>query len=374
MESCEKLYGLGPKEILEHILNSVIKITEVNDLKTLLSLLSDMAHKLVPSDRCTVWVYDSKRKVLCSEIADGVDRIEISSSMGISSYAFMTGIPLIVNDPYNDSRFNSQTDKSTGYNTKNIIAIPLKNSKGETIGVFQALNKLSEEGFTDSDLNMLYLVTVYIAREVDAALLREEINSTQREIIHTLAETGEMRSKETGNHVKRVAEYCTLLAKEVGLSETQQNIIRISSPLHDIGKIAIPDAILLKPGKFEPHERKIMETHAALGYDMLKHSERVVLKAAATIAVQHHEKWDGTGYPAGLAGEQIHIYGRIAALADVFDALGSDRCYKKAWEFEKIVNLFRNESGKHFDPQLAEIFLDNQQSFKDIGEKYKDEF
>ncbi len=373
MESSEKLYGRGPQEVLAHIMNSVIEIAETSDLKKLLYLFSDMAHKLVPADRCTVWVYDSQRQVLCSEVADGVEKIETPSSRGISSHAFNFGTPVIVNDPYNDKRFNPLTDQQTGYKTRNILAIPLKNASGEAVGVFQALNKQGGENFTENDLNMLLLVTVYLAREIDAALLREEIESTQREIIYTLAETGEMRSKETGNHVKRVAEYCSFIAKEVGLSEKQQNIIKVSSPLHDIGKVAIPDAVLLKPGKFDSHERKVMETHAVLGYDMLKHSRRVILNAAATIALGHHEKWDGTGYPKALKGEQIHLYSRITAVADVFDALVSDRCYKKAWPFEKIVGLFKEESGKHFDPTLAAVFLDNKDQFKAIREKYSDE-
>lgn len=369
-----EIYGYNSKNILQHILQCISSIAEAKDLDTLLLLLSDMAHRLVPSDRCTIWVYDTERKVLWSKVADGVDRIETPSYSGVASHALLEGVPFIINDPYNDPRFNPRIDKQTGYKTKNILAIPLKNSDGETVGVFQALNKLDGTDFSESDLNLLLLVAVYIAREIDAAILKEEIEATQREIIYTLAETGEMRSKETGNHVKRVAEYCYFIAKEIGLSEREMDIIKISSTLHDIGKIAIPDSVLLKPGRLTADERVIMETHANLGYDMLKHSKRKILEAAATIASGHHEKWNGMGYPNNLKEKDIPIFARITAVADVYDALASDRCYKKAWPYDKIVTLFQEERGNHFDPQLTDIYLDNQDVFNNIKEKYRDEF
>ena len=144
--------------------------------------------------------------------------------------------------------------------------------------------------------------------------------------------------------------------------------------MHDIGKVAIPDAILNKPARFNDSERLVMNTHAKLGYDMLKSSNRALLKAAATVAYEHHEKFDGTGYPRKLVADEIHIYGRITALADVFDALGSDRVYKKAWEDEKIFELFKEEKGKHFDPKLVELFFENLDKFLEIREKFADRF
>lgn len=204
--------------------------------------------------------------------------------------------------------------------------------------------------------------------------LQNEIEETQKEVVFTMGAIGESRSKETGNHVKRVAEYSKLLALYYGLDEQQAELLKQASPMHDIGKVAIPDAILNKPGRFEPHERCIMETHAQLGYEMLKHSSRPLLEAAATIAYEHHEKWNGTGYPQGLSGEKIHIYGRITALADVFDALGSDRCYKEAWSDERIFDLFQKERGEHFDPALVDIFFKHLDEFLLIRDKFKDIF
>ncbi|GKT30773.1 hypothetical protein ADUPG1_001690 [Aduncisulcus paluster] len=142
--------------------------------------------------------------------------------------------------------------------------------------------------------------------------------------------------------------------------------------MHDIGKVAIPDAILNKPGRFDEEERRVMDTHAKLGYEMLKNSHRPLLQLAATVAYEHHEKWDGSGYPRKLQGEDIHIAGRITAVADVFDALGSDRVYKKAWDDARIFNLFKEERGKHFDPKLIDIFFDNLDEFLKVREQFKD--
>lgn len=202
--------------------------------------------------------------------------------------------------------------------------------------------------------------------------LNEEIEVTQKEVVFTMGAIGESRSKETGNHVKRVAEYSKLLALYSGLDEQEAEMLKQASPMHDIGKVAIPDTVLNKPGRFDESERNIMNTHAQLGYDMLKSSNRKLLKTAATIALEHHEKWDGSGYPNGKAGEDIHLYGRITAVADVFDALGSERVYKKAWDDEKIFNLFKQESGKHFDPKLVGIFFTNLDEFLKIRNTFTD--
>ncbi len=194
----------------------------------------------------------------------------------------------------------------------------------------------------------------------------QEIIDTQKEVVFTMGAIGETRSKETGLHVKRVAEYSYILAKLSGLSDVEAELLKQASPMHDIGKVGIPDSVLNKPGKLTKFEWDIMQTHAQLGYEMLKHSQKDILKAAATVAYEHHEKWDGTGYPRGLSGEDIHIFGRITAIADVFDALGHDRCYKKAWKLEDILNLYKEQKGKQFDPKLIDLFFDNLDKFLDI--------
>ena len=202
--------------------------------------------------------------------------------------------------------------------------------------------------------------------------IHNEMEDTQKEIIHKMGEVGETRSKETGYHVKRVAEYSKLLALLAGLSEKNADLLYSASPMHDIGKVGIPDNILKKPGKLDDNEWKVMRTHSKLGYNILKKSKRPILKAAAIVAYTHHEKWNGTGYPNKLAGEKIHIFGRITAVADVFDALGSDRCYKEKWELDRILELFKEEKDKHFDPKLVDLFLNNIDKFLKIRDKYQD--
>lgn len=202
--------------------------------------------------------------------------------------------------------------------------------------------------------------------------LKKEIINTQKEVVFTMGAIGETRSKETGNHVKRVAEYSRILAKYAGLDNDKIELIADASPMHDIGKVAIPDNILHKPGKLTKDEFVIMKEHASIGYKMLNHSKRPLLKTAAKIALEHHERWDGNGYPNHLKGEEISIEGRITSVADVFDALGSDRIYKKAWEDEKIFNYFKEERGKQFDPNLIDIFFNHLDEFLEIRKKFCD--
>jgi len=217
-----------------------------------------------------------------------------------------------------------------------------------------------------------HLILAYFNDITEALELNDAIEETQREVIYAMGEIGETRSKETGNHVKRVALYSKELALLYGMDYGDADILHMASPMHDIGKVGIPDAILNAPRKLTKEEFEIMKTHAELGYNMLKYSDKPILKAASIVAGEHHEKWDGSGYPNGKRGEDIHIYGRITAVADVFDALGSERVYKKAWKLEKIKALFEEEKGKHFDPQLVELFLNNLDNFLKIRDKFKD--
>jgi len=205
-------------------------------------------------------------------------------------------------------------------------------------------------------------------------LKNKEIEKTQSEVIFKMGEIAELRSKETGNHVKRVANYCAILGKLYGLDEDMCNDLELASPMHDIGKVAIPDSILNKPSKLDADEINQMREHTTLGYEMFKNSTKSILKTASIVAYEHHEKYDGTGYPRGISGENIHIYGRIIAVADVFDALGSDRVYKKAWENDKIIDYFVTEKGKHFDPHLVDIFLDNIDKFIEVQKMFNDSF
>jgi response regulator RpfG family c-di-GMP phosphodiesterase len=218
-----------------------------------------------------------------------------------------------------------------------------------------------------------YLLRIYannISMGFDNIRLTREIINTQKEVILTLGEVVETRSHETANHVTRVAEFCYLLAKKSGMDEPTAELLRLASPMHDVGKIGVPEAILHKPGKLTSKEFEIIKKHARTGYKILCKSDRSIMKTAAIVALQHHERWDGRGYPQGLKAQNIHVFGRIAAIADVFDALSHKRCYKAAWPLEKIVETFKRDAGYHFDPELAGIFLANINEFMGINRRF----
>jgi len=200
---------------------------------------------------------------------------------------------------------------------------------------------------------------VYEQKSVLEAMVQErtaQIQQTRLQIIRCLGRAAEYRDNETGYHILRMSEFSALLAKSLGWKGKHCKLMLHASPMHDVGKIGIPDAILLKPGKFEPHEGEIMKTHAAIGAEILQGGDSKLLTLARTIAMTHHEKWDGSGYPNGLAGEAIPQAGRIVAVADVFDALTSCRPYKKAWPVDEAVAFMNQNAGSHFDPEIIEHF------------------
>lgn len=191
-----------------------------------------------------------------------------------------------------------------------------------------------------------------------------EIIDTQREVIHTLGEVVESRSQETGRHIDRVAEGAALLGQLAGLSPEDCELLRLAAPMHDVGKIGIPDSVLNKPGKLTAAEFELIKTHATLGSQILSQSDRPILKAAAIVAHEHHERWDGGGYPRGLAGREIHVFGRIVAIVDVYDALTSDRCYRPAVGLAEALAIMVEGRGSQFDPELLDLFLTNLDRFR----------
>ena len=200
-------------------------------------------------------------------------------------------------------------------------------------------------------------------------LLNEDLNATQIEILQRLGTLGEYRSKETGAHVKRVGLYTKSLALLAGVDEAEAELFERAAPLHDIGKVGIEDAILHKPAKLTEAEYEVMKNHASIGEKILSGSNKPLIQIAAEIAGGHHEKYDGSGYPRSLVGKEIPLCARIVAIADVFDALYSSRVYKKSWSIEAIIKHFRVESGRHFDPKLCKLFLQNIDEFVAIYEE-----
>ncbi|TBW38730.1 response regulator [Siculibacillus lacustris] len=195
------------------------------------------------------------------------------------------------------------------------------------------------------------------ALDVEVAAKTRELLDREREIVWRLSKATERRDTDTGDHIARMSRICRVIAEALGVSEEECRLLEIASQMHDVGKVGIPDEILFKPGKLTPEERVVMETHAMLGWDILSGSPSKLLQMAAEIALSHHEKWDGTGYPARLAGEAIPLVGRITALADVFDALMSVRPYKAAWTLEAARTLIEEGRGRHFDPACVDAFF-----------------
>lgn len=236
-----------------------------------------------------------------------------------------------------------------------------------------------ENEFTHRIRNHLEVRMLYRERELQNEVLEQkvaertaELKETQTEILRRLAKAGEYRDTDTGNHVQRVAASCRALALAAGLDGAQAELIYMASPLHDIGKIGIPDGILLKKGRLTEEEMIIMRRHVEYGGGLLDNHPAPVLRMARTIALNHHEKWDGSGYPCKLAAEAIPIEARIVAICDVFDALTSVRPYKTAWSFDDAMGYLQKNAGGHFDPRLVELFISLRRSIEEIRERFKD--
>lgn len=204
--------------------------------------------------------------------------------------------------------------------------------------------------------------------------LQDDLQDASKELILTLTDTVEARSNETGAHIQRVALVSERLAQLSGLSDYETTLIKLASPLHDIGKIAIPDAILHKPGKLDPDEWEVMKKHVDYGVAILERSKSELMIIATQIAGTHHERWDGKGYPKMLKGEEIPIAGRITTLADVFDGLGSKRSYKESWPSEEILSFILDERGKLFDPNLVDLFVAHYDEFIEIRKQHPDNY
>lgn len=216
---------------------------------------------------------------------------------------------------------------------------------------------------------------LYEQKDVLEELVRrrtEDLQRTQLEVVQRLGKAAEYRDEETGNHILRMSYSSEIIARSLGWGQDQCDLILNASPMHDIGKIGIPDAILLKPGKFEPDEWEVMKTHTTIGGRLLEGESSALMRLAREIALSHHERWDGSGYPRGIQADAIPMSGRIVAIADVFDALTSSRPYKKAWPIDAAIDYIRENSGKHFDPLVVEAFMDNATAIVALRDRFCD--
>jgi len=281
----------------------------------------------------------------------------------IAGYVAGRGTVLNIQNAYNISEdapynLNLSYDQETGFRTQSLLLVPMRHLDGRVLGVIQLINARNQDGetvaFAEDIAELLLALASQAAVAVRNAHLRRDLEQAQLETIMRLGVAAEYRDKETGNHLNRMSRYSREIAKEMGLDEQVCEHIFYASPLHDVGKLGTPDAILLKPGKLTADEYEIMKQHTTIGARILSGSSSPLLRLAEQIAISHHEKWNGSGYPAGLKGEEIPLVGRIVAAADVFDALASKRVYKAAFSIEKVLEIMHNDTGSHFDPSVIE--------------------
>lgn len=363
--------GLYIASVKNDPLLALVKIGQAvaaeKDIDKLMQTIAEEARDAVQADRCTVFLYDKNTDELWSKVALGLGSHELrfNASQGLAGHVFRTGEIINIKDAYSDARFNKEIDLKTGYTTKTILCMPIRNIEQEIIGVFQILNKLSGY-FTQEDEDIL----VAIGSSAGISLENAKLFARQRELleeqkvvfdsfISTLAASIDARDKITAGHSTRVRMYSTLIAEKFNMPKEQLEIIQKAAVLHDIGKIGIRDSVLQKEGKLTPEEYKHIQEHVEITHNIL---EKIHMsddfKMITEIACSHHEKYDGTGYYRHLKGEEIPFGGRILAVADVFDAITSKRHYRDKMPIQKVIAILIGDSGTHFDKSIVDKFLE----------------
>ncbi len=341
-------------------------ITAVTDIDVLLKVIAEETKIAIQADRCTVFLLDKDKDELWSKVALGLGSQEIRfpADKGLAGYVVKTGEPLNIPDAYNDSRFNPDIDKKTGYRTKTILCMPIKNNNQEIIGAFQVLNKLGGV-FTKGDEDLLAAIGGSASIALENAQLFEQQKELYKEqkilfesFIDTLATSIDARDKITAGHSSRVKLYSMLLVDALGCDKKYKEIVEKAAILHDIGKIGIRDSVLQKEGKLTDEEYKHIQEHVRITHDILeKIHTSDDFKQITEIACSHHEKYDGSGYYRHLSGENIPYGGRILAVADVFDAITSKRHYRDKMPIQNVIDILISGKNKHFDGNLVDVFL-----------------
>jgi hypothetical protein len=300
-------------------------------------------------------------------------RIPLNHS-SIAGHVALTGEFLQINDPYHlpenvSYKFDVSVDKQTGFKTETILAFPLRHPDEGVIGTFQIINPRNAD-IHELNLGIARSFSVISAVSIVNMMLQESLRNAYLETLVRLGYAAEYKDEDTFQHIQRIRYISRIIARELGYSMDDQEHIFHASAMHDVGKVGIPDAIIGKKGKLNAEEWAVMKTHSNKGASILGGSDTEILQLSEKIAMHHHEKWDGNGYPDGLKEEQIPLSARIVAVADVFDALVQERPYKKAWPLQDALNLIKNERGKHFDPQVVDAFFDCRDEIVNIQKKH----
>ncbi len=359
-----------PKHQGEDPLIALLKVGRTIALETnldnLLTIIAQEIKLALDADRCTVFLLDEEKNELWSKVALGMNTKEIrfDSSLGLAGHVATTGETVNIKEAYKDKRFNKEIDKKSGYVTKSILCMPIRNMSHQIVGVFQVLNK-KDGYFTEKDEDLL----IAIGSSAGIALENATLFNKQKQFIEeqklllssfvdTLSASIDARDKITSGHSKRVTMYTMLICDKLNFDDKQKEVIRQASLLHDIGKIGIRDSVLQKEGKLTDEEYKHIQQHVKITYDILS---RIYFSKEyediARIAASHHEKFDGSGYFRKLAGHKIPLGGRILAVSDVFDAITSKRHYRSKMPIEKAIDILIKDSGTHFDKEMVDTFL-----------------
>lgn len=353
---------LSADEKLNLLVEFGTRVSSELRLDKLLDIIAQQITKMLNVGRCTIFLKDGERKELWSKIAQGrgLEHTEIRLPLegnNIVAMVARTGQSINLENAYEDERFSMAVDMVTDFRTHTMLAVPLKNNSGKVLGVFQVANKAGGQPFDQKDEGILLLLATMAASSIEIAKLYQDVHVAQLETIYRLAVTAEYRDQQdTRAHLKNISIISYLLALSLGLSKKQAELIKNASPLHDIGKVALADHILLKPGKLSPEEFEIMKSHTVYGGRILEGAHSKVLQVAHKMSLYHHEKWNGSGYPHGLKEEEIPLEARIITVADVFDALCVSRVYKKAWRTDDAYQYILDEGGKAFDPRIVAAF------------------
>lgn len=340
-------------------------INSTLDAKAVRKKAIEAATKLMNTEVGSLLLVDEKTNELYFEVALGdkgekVKEIRLKMGQGIAGWVAQTGQPVIVQDAQKDPRFFREADKKSQFVTKNMICVPVKLKGGKVIGVLQAINKLNDEKYTEEDLELFEALANQVAIAIENARLYEEIRETFIATAEALAEAIEKRDPYTGGHTKRVTEFSLAIAEYMGLSEKEKFTLKLAAILHDIGKIGIEDSVLRKQARLTEEEYAKMRMHPVIGAEILKHIEQ--LKDVLLGTLYHHERYDGRGYPEGLKDGEIPLIARIIAVADTFDAMTSDRPYRKALPDKVALEELIKNKGTQFDPDVVDAFV---KAFKD---------
>jgi HD-GYP domain-containing protein (c-di-GMP phosphodiesterase class II) len=344
-------------QVLLHLAENLQTHLELD--KLLLTTMEEVA-KILNADRCTVFLLDENKNELWSIVAMGIEKgkeIRFPADKGISGHVATTGQVLNIPDAYKDPRFNPDIDKKTGYKTENMLTMPLSNAEGHILGVFQVLNK-KDGPFTERDESLLTAISHIAATTIENSQLYEEQVESLNSFVETLSATLDTRDYITAGHSKRVTLYTLALCDQMAMEENCCEELRYAGLLHDIGKLGIPESVLFKAGKLDEEEYQLIKKHPAVTRQILGsiHFPRN-LRNVTEIASTHHEKVNGEGYPDGLKQSEIPVGGRMLAMADVFDALTSQRQYRDRESIEKVWQTIEKEINRTFDPKVVNYFL-----------------